>query len=655
MNGCKKNFTISHSYEDLCQCLADNLDDVDYFSLYYFNQCVVGNKPWLTWPLLILIIVLCFYFLSTTGNDYLAETLGIISDKMKLSQNLAGLTLLALGNTAPDVAVAIVSGGDDDDAEGGDQGLVNSLSSVLGGGSMVFGFVLSSVVFFGKNVKVSGFSFIRDLSAYLIIVSFVLIIGLTYKNMNLFIAFVILGLYVIYVVISVLTESLSKDKDEDLAIGINNDNNSDSDDEDDNNNGQKFKVELLDDKPEQKGDNINIQNQININNNEGKEEEKKENEKEDKNNNIIEIEKNNKEKNDIIEVEGENKIINNEIGPRGFGAINLIKEQEGKKKFSLSEIMDATYYGKVFSENEKTYKSYSTELAKKNSNKYNYAIMRYYYLTKNTQWSEKSLFEKIIYVSIDFTFDLVRNLSIPPFEKKRYNKTIFICLPITIPLTITVFFPDSMFKLYKESPYCWITLGYYILAVIFAIALNYTTYRTNMPNCQWVLLLSALVMSILWVMVASNILVQMIKDAQLLLPFPINQSFLAMTILAVGNSVPDFIVNCSLAKSGYAEMALSGCVGAPIFGMTIGFGSSMIIKFLGSKEATRTEAFDLTDKSKISFVVLCAITGIILNLIQNMLTGFIQKFTIKRINSYVGFCIFFLYIIGISIVTFCFK
>jgi sodium/potassium/calcium exchanger 6 len=609
----------------------------------------VGDKPWLTWPLLIIIILLCFYFLSTTGNDYLAETLGIISDKMKLSQNLAGLTLLALGNTAPDVAVAIVSGDDDDDAEGGDQGLVNSLSSVLGGGSMVFGFVLSSVVFFGKNVKVSGFSFIRDLLAYLIIVSFVLIIGLTYKKMNLFIAFVILGLYVAYVVISVLTESLSKDKDEDLEIGINNDNNSDSDDED-LSNSQRFKVELLDDKSEKKGGNINIQNQIIINHNEDNKEEKQ-----DKDNNIIDIEKNNKEKNDNIEGDGEKKLINNEIGLRGFGAINLIKEKEGKKKFSLSEIMDATYYGKVFTENEKAYKSYSTELAKKNSNKYNYAIMRYYYLTKNTQWSEKSLFEKIIYVSIDFTFDLVRNLSIPPFEKKRYNKSIFICLPITIPLTITVFFPDSMFKLYKQSPYCWITLAYYILAIIFAIVLNFTTYRTNMPNCQWVLLLSALVMSILWVMAASNILVQMIKDAQLLLPFPINQSFLAMTILAVGNSVPDFIVNCSLAKSGYAEMALSGCVGAPIFGMTIGFGSSMIIKFIGSKEATRTEVFDLTDKSKISFVVLCAMTGIILNLIQNMLTGFIQKFTIKRYNSFVGFSIFFLYIIGISIVTFCFN
>ena len=86
-------------------------------------------------------------------------------------------------------------------------------------------------------------------------------------------------------------------------------------------------------------------------------------------------------------------------------------------------------------------------------------------------------------------------------------------------------------------------MGYFVLAIGFAVFLHFKLYRSTLPNCQWLLLILSLIMSILWVMVVSNILVQMIEDAKLLLPFEVNESFLAMTILAVGNSVPDFIVN----------------------------------------------------------------------------------------------------------------
>ena len=218
-----------------------------------------------------------------------------------------------------------------------------------------------------------------------------------------------------------------------------------------------------------------------------------------------------------------------------------------------------------------------------------------------------------------------------------------------------IFFKNKLFPFYTTSPGCWIILSYYIIAIGIAVILNFTIYRTNLPKCEWILLLASLIMSMLWVMVVCNILIQMIDDAKLLLPFEVNESFLAMTILAVGNSVPDFIVNCSLAKTGYAEMALSGCVGAPIFGMSVGFGLSLIIRFLRADEITQAEDFNLIDGKIISNVILCAIIGIVLNLLQNIIVGFIKKFKIKRYSSYIGFSIFFLYIIGITIVSFVIK
>ena len=645
---CKELFSSNSSF-NLCECLNKYTGEIDYFSLYYFNYCVVNNRPWLTWPILIIILLLCFYFISTTGNDYLAETLGIISEKLKLSQNLAGLTLLALGNTAPDVAVAIVSG------EGSDQGLTYSLSSVLGGGSMVFGFVLSTVIFLGKEVSVSGLSFIRDLMTYLIIVLFVFIIGVTYKKMNIFIAVAIFGLYVLYVVICIFMESKFKEKNDttgELSLGIDDDNSSNSDEDEEK---EKFKLEIFNDEEKENNEQKEEKNDSKVKDNNLKEKLIKENNQDEKKE-IVAADKGNENK------EKDEENVNNEdlqffLGKgqkiTGFRAINMIKENE--KKFNLNEIMDATYYGKIFEQNENIYRSYNKELAKKNSNKYNYALVRYYYLTKTTKWSDKTIFQKIVYVLIDYTFDLLRNLSIPPFDKKRYNKIIFICLPITIPLFITIFFKNKLFPFYTTSPGCWIILSYYIIAIGIAVILNFTLYRTNLPKCEWILLLASLIMSMLWVMVVCNILIQMIDDAKLLLPFEVNESFLAMTILAVGNSVPDFIVNCSLAKTGYAEMALSGCVGAPIFGMSVGFGLSLIIRFLKSDEITQAEEFNLVDGKIISNVILCAIIGIVLNLLQNIIVGFIKKFKIKRYSSYIGFSIFFLYIIGITIVSFVIK
>ena len=645
---CKELFSSNSSF-NLCECLNKYTGEIDYFSLYYFNYCVVNNRPWLTWPILIIILLLCFYFISTTGNDYLAETLGIISEKLKLSQNLAGLTLLALGNTAPDVAVAIVSGGDSD------EGLTYSLSSVLGGGSMVFGFVLSTVIFLGKEVSVSGFSFIRDLMTYLIIVLFVFIIGATYKKMNIFIAVAIFGLYVLYVVICIFMESKFKEKNDttgELSLGIDDDNSSNSDEDEEK---EKFKLEIFNDEEKENNEQKEEKNDSKVKDNNLKEKLIKENNQDEKKE-IVAADKGNENK------EKDEENVNNEdlqffLGKgqkiTGFRAINMIKENE--KKFNLNEIMDATYYGKIFAQNEDIYRSYNKELAKKNSNKYNYALVRYYYLTKTTKWSDKTIFQKIVYVLIDYTFDLLRNLSIPPFDKKRYNKIIFICLPITIPLFITIFFKNKLFPFYTTSPGCWIILSYYIIAIGIAVILNFTLYRTNLPKCEWILLLASLIMSMLWVMVVCNILIQMIDDAKLLLPFEVNESFLAMTILAVGNSVPDFIVNCSLAKTGYAEMALSGCVGAPIFGMSVGFGLSLIIRFLKSDEITQAEEFNLVDGEIISNVILCAIIGIVLNLLQNIIVGFIKKFKIKRYSSYIGFSIFFLYIIGITIVSFVIK
>ncbi len=51
-------------------------------------------------------------------------------------------------------------------------------------------------------------------------------------------------------------------------------------------------------------------------------------------------------------------------------------------------------------------------------------------------------------------------------------------------------------------------------------------------------------------------------------------NLLALTVLAWGNSIGDFMANTSIAKKGFAEMALTGCFAAPLFNNVLGLGLS---------------------------------------------------------------------------------
>ena len=56
------------------------------------------------------------YNLGSTADMYLSPALETISDKLSCSESLAGVTLLALGNGAPDVFASLSAGGTDESA-----------------------------------------------------------------------------------------------------------------------------------------------------------------------------------------------------------------------------------------------------------------------------------------------------------------------------------------------------------------------------------------------------------------------------------------------------------------------------------------------------------------------------------------------------------
>ena len=80
-----------------CASSSYQIGRVDYLKLYY---CTSFRGTFLA--LISCGVLLCFVSLAVTASDYLCPNLYSISKFLQLADNLAGLTLLALGNGAPD-------------------------------------------------------------------------------------------------------------------------------------------------------------------------------------------------------------------------------------------------------------------------------------------------------------------------------------------------------------------------------------------------------------------------------------------------------------------------------------------------------------------------------------------------------------------------
>ena len=722
MNCTYQDLHSFNSAKEACNYLKNCNYEYDYFNLLTFNYCIAGNRQYITWPIIVIIFLLCFYFLSTSVDEYVSGIVGRISVKLNMSQNLAGLTLLAFGNQVADITVAIVSGGEEE------EGIEASLSTILGADSLVIGFVMPTVIFLGNGVIVKGQNFTRDLLTYLIALILIFSIGIFSRKIGLIYGLIIFGLYIVYVVLCIIMEKIENRKNKNSKKKERNENESveqDShfnfkvklfeDDEEKQNEEKKEKVnkeendliEEVEEEDEVEDDKQNNEENKNENEN-NKYDIEKENDKNEENNKKEENEENNNKENDNEDKENENE--NNKENKNEESKDETMKiEKEKKKKknkerkikekkkdenkeeekkdknkndkkndldnidilsdkmsliediaslggqeiFNIKNFINDTYYLKKSHESGQNPRQTNILKDEKHLvyNRLHYTLAKYYLNTKEEKWSEISFFKKIIKIFVEFPLNLVRDLTTPPFEKEKWKKEFFALMPISISLCLSLFF--NLFKYYIKFPHFIFIAVYYLLALFLCYRLYKITYRGSLPNCEWVLLISALIMSMIWIFTVTKILVQMINDSQYLLPFEVSRSFLIMTVLAVGNALPDFLIDITLSRSGYAEMALSGTIGSPVFSLLFGFGLSLIKTF--SISDIMEQKFDLLTFTPSTKVILCAMAGIFINLVHYMLIFSLVNYKVQRYVSYAGFCVFFGYLLSLCLVSFVFN
>ena len=248
-----------------------------------------------------------------------------------------------------------------------------SLGSIIGSGMFITSFVLGLVVFKGKDIKVNSLSFNRDLLLYIIALGIIVIIGIR-KKINFFYSLGFISIYVLNVTLAFFQGK--KDK-----------------------NNKKEENDINDDEDKEKINRDNDVKDINLKDSITKSK-YKEIELEPKNSNIDYYYK------EYIKSTFNPDIINKQI----FGEI---KEDIDKEQESIIEIEKA--YSQLINENLILAKIF---------------FKKKFLFDKEKKWGEIPNYLKFFYVLFELPLILLREVTIPICENKKWNKIKFCLLPI---------------------------------------------------------------------------------------------------------------------------------------------------------------------------------------------------------------------------------
>ncbi|KAK6911519.1 Sodium/calcium exchanger membrane region [Dillenia turbinata] len=174
------SFSLQH-------CSGDSNGLINYFSLHF---CLFGEKPFASVPCLSLFLMFQFYVLVKTAQDRFSVVVTRLCARMNLTPSMGAVTLLALGNGAPDVfaSVAAVRGGHPRTGFG----------AILSAGTFVSAFVVGFVAIYAAPFNVDPAPFVRDVMFYLTAALFLFYVYLS-AEIYLWQAIGFVGFYLFFV------------------------------------------------------------------------------------------------------------------------------------------------------------------------------------------------------------------------------------------------------------------------------------------------------------------------------------------------------------------------------------------------------------------------------------------------------------------------
>jgi len=182
-----------------CAAESDSSSLLDYAAFHYCTMVPLG-LGWLSLVVQIVFMLFLFICLGVAAESFFCPALNVISEALKLSENVAGVTFLALGNGAPDVfsSFAAVSSGSFDLGVGG----------VLGAAVFITTVCVGSVAIIAP-FTVTRRPFLRDVVMFILSLVFILVV-LIDGVVVLWEACFLVSYYILYVVVVVAARSINQ-------------------------------------------------------------------------------------------------------------------------------------------------------------------------------------------------------------------------------------------------------------------------------------------------------------------------------------------------------------------------------------------------------------------------------------------------------------
>jgi sodium/potassium/calcium exchanger 6 len=159
-------------------------------------------------PLTIIALFFIFKFICALVDEYIAAAIEFIVKRFKMSDAIAGVTLIALANGAGDVVTAIVS-------SSGPEGVSYNIGALYGAGLFVCTIVLTFTIKGSPEqpIKVNPMTIYRDVPFFIFATLFVIGNGI-YGTINAYTSSFMLVIYLALVVIVYIQDKKEQAKEE---------------------------------------------------------------------------------------------------------------------------------------------------------------------------------------------------------------------------------------------------------------------------------------------------------------------------------------------------------------------------------------------------------------------------------------------------------
>ncbi|ODQ60152.1 hypothetical protein WICANDRAFT_62715 [Wickerhamomyces anomalus NRRL Y-366-8] len=623
---------------------------INYVSLYYCHGAKILKLISFAFILIIL-----FTTLGITASDFLCPNLETISKFFKMSESLAGVTLLALGNGSPDVFSTL------------EAMKINSanlaIGELCGAALFITGVVVGSMSIV-RPFKVAKKPFIRDL-LFLIFALIITTVFLSDEKITVWEALVMMLLYVVYVVFVVFWDWITTKNrriqlmDQKIRNHYYNksegmtpyqvDTNQETNDDDILGNLATPDIEELGQELESETvnnfDDWNKQSQTMM-----------------RTSLLGAIEFNTKMQDFYEGREGAIKLSDDVedhgnilLNTMGGNTSNITQPPRLRSEPLLRDENEVVSNGQIYTA-PADYNFDSLYDNPSGLDLYNAEHLHADYgdvhdILKNKL---KEVFEKTKLFNGESSFLFTLFPTLKNFKSKSFFDKFFsiICLPLVAILRLTVPVVDEDFTI-KEKGFKLLVLQC-IFAPFVTAFLNFSNDGFNIKLILFPSIISATFLclsfvtkaavekgselsskvfkiccallgfgiSVSWISTIAAELISIIKFFALLLN--LSDAILGITIFAIGNSLGDFISNFTIARMGFPMMALSACFGGPLLNILLGIGGSglLIIPINGPIEL------------KLSKTLIVSGIGLFINLLFLLIAVPLNRFEMNKVTGW---------------------